>query len=172
MLEKIPTSSGLLFASFLYRSDLHSEEELRAFWEAQFGESFFYSPEFNPLTKYYNKEMGENLSRFFIVPKKPFKRDQLLLTKLESLNWEKNWAIDSKRMVNIDIGFISPENFILATTKNYSHRIYLGEDIFADLTYYFHEGKFQTLPWTYPDYVDEKKIELFTWLRSFLLAQR
>ena len=74
-------------------------------------------------------------------------------------------------MVNVDIGFLSAENFILATTKNYAHRIYLGQNIFADLTYQCLDGSFRSLPWTYPDFQDEKKIEFLTWCRSFLLMQ-
>jgi hypothetical protein len=67
------------------------------------------------------------------------------------------------------VGFLSLENFILATTKNYSHRVFLGQGIFADLTYQFHNGALETFPWTYPDYLDEKKREFFTWARSYLL---
>lgn len=74
-------------------------------------------------------------------------------------------------MVNADIGFLSLENFILATTKNFSHRVFLGQSIFGDLTYYFHLGELQTFPWTYPDYVDEEKKNFFTWGRGFLLQK-
>lgn len=172
MLETIRTSKALLFGSFLYRKDLFEVDKLKAVWEKEYGDSFFYSPEFNPLIKYYTKEMGENLGRFFLVTTQPIDRDLFVPAKLKAMEWEKAWAQNTKRMVNVDIGCLSAENFILATTKNYSHRIYLSNDIFADLTYYFHEGKFQTLSWTYPDYVDEKKIEFITWLRSYLLAQR
>ncbi len=63
----------------------------------------------------------------------------------------------------------SLENFVLATTKNYSHRPYLGQNIFADLTYHFHQGQFEFLPWTYPDYRDPKKVEFLSWARSYLL---
>lgn len=72
-------------------------------------------------------------------------------------------------MVNIDIGFLTLENFVLATTKNYSHRIFIGQNIFADLTYHFHQGEFRSLPWTYPDYLDDQKKDFIKWGRSFLL---
>jgi hypothetical protein len=173
MLNLIPASSGLLFASFLYRRDLFTEEKLKAHWEKIFGESFLFVPEFNPLANYYAKEMGEaeKLSRFFVATAQTFPREALLSAKLLSLDWEREWAQGSKRMVNVDIGFISLENFLLATTKNYSHRIYLGQNIFADLTYQFVQGEFQSLPWTYPDYIDPKKIEFIHWLRGFLLQK-
>ena len=47
------------------------------------------------------------------------------------------------------------ERFVLATGKNYSHRIYIGDGIYADLTLIFQKGAYQSLPWTYPDYQDE-----------------
>lgn len=169
MLTTTVASQGLLFASFLYRSDLFTEEEMKKFWHEQFGESFSYVPEHNPLNDYYSREMGSDLSRIFFLTSSTFPREFLLSTKLQSLIWEKNWARDGKRMVNVDIGFLCLENFLLATTKNYSHRIYLGQNIFTDLTYYFHQGELQSLPWTYPDFVDPKKMDFLTWGRSFLL---
>jgi hypothetical protein len=169
MLNTEQASQGLLFASFLYRKDLFSDEELTKFWEGMFGPSFGLIPVTNPLSNYYAKEMGEPLARKFFVTSKTFPREFLLSTKLQSMIWERNWADQNNRRVNVDIGFLTPENFILATTKNYSHRIYLGQNIFADLTYHFHQGAFQTLPWTYPDYLDEEKIQFFTWTRSYLL---
>lgn len=172
MLETETPSQGLLFASFLYRSDLFSEEEITEFWEKHYNQSFGLCPALNPLAQYYSREMGEPLSRKFFVTSSSCSRETLLSAKLQSLEWEKNWAQDNKRRVNVDIGFLSLENFLLATTKNYSHRVYLGQNIFADLTYYFHEGKFQTLPWTYPDYLDEEKKQFFTWCRSYLLQIR
>jgi hypothetical protein len=172
MLYPSLASKGLIFGSFLYRKDLHSIEKLTDFWEARFGQSFSFTPESNPLMKYYSGEMGENLSRFFLVTTKSFPREFLLSTKLQALGWEKDWADNDKRMVNVDIGFLTPENFILSTTKNFSHRVYLGQNIFADLTYYFHLGQFQDLPWTYPDYLDQQKKAFLSWCRSFLLQEK
>lgn len=169
MLTPEIASPGLLFASFLFRSDLHTLEELRSFWETRFGKSFSFIPELNPLTQYYSKEIGDPLSRIFFLTSQSFNRDFLLEVKLQSLKWEHHWARDQKRMVNVDIGFLSLENFILATTKNYSHRVYIGQNIFADLTYYYHQGAFQSFDWTYPDFVDPTKKEFLEWGRSFLL---
>ena len=36
--------------------------------------------------------------------------------------------------------------------KNFAHRIYIGNHIYADLTLLFQKGAFQSLPWTYPDH--------------------
>jgi hypothetical protein len=56
--------------------------------------------------------------------------------------------------VNIDPGYLLFERFVLASGKNFSHRIYIGRQIYADLTLVFRKGAFETLPWTYPDYAD------------------
>lgn len=173
MLNPTPSSPGLLFTSVLYRSDLFSQEDLKSHWEKLFGESFLFIPAFNPLAGYYAKEMGDEtlLQRFFLASTQTFPRELLLSTKLLSLDWERVWAKEGKRMVNVDVGFLSLENFLLATTKNYSHRIFIGQNMYADLTYQFVQGEFQTLPWTYPDYADSQKIEFFNWLRGYLLQK-
>jgi hypothetical protein len=169
MLNTSVPTQGLLFGSFLFRHDLHSKEGLTSFWESQFGKSFSLVPKNNPLANYYSKEMGENLSRIFFLSSTTFPREFLVSSKLQALGWENNWAIDGKRMVNVDTGFLSLENFLLATTKNYSHRVYLGQNIFADLTYQFHQGELQAFNWTYPDYLDDQKKDFFLWGRTFLL---
>jgi hypothetical protein len=67
--------------------------------------------------------------------------------------------------VNIDPGYLLLERFVLATGKNYAHRIYIGQNIYADLTLTYAKGGFQTLPWTYPDYASPE-------IRDFLLQVR
>jgi hypothetical protein len=173
MLELEQPTDGLLFFGILFRSDLFSEEVFTQKLEALYGKLITQTPEFNPLAQYYAKEMGEAslLKRVFFVTTAPFPREFLLTTKLLSLVWEREWAVDQKRMVNVDVGLISPENFLLATTKNYAHRVFLGQNIFADLTYQCIEGRYQTLPWTYPDFKDTPKVDFFTWCRSYLLMQ-
>lgn len=171
MIQTQVPSNGLLFASFLFRDDLFKIQDFKSLWESQFGEGFSYIPKLNPLNEYYKKEMEGELSRVFFVTTLTYPREFLLSTKLLAIEWERKWSENDKRRVNIDIGFLSLENFLLATTKNYSHRIFLGQNIFSDLTYYFHQGELRTLPWTYPDYLDEDKREFFLWMRSVLLQK-
>ena len=172
MLTTENPSEGLLFASFLYRSDLFTDKDFQTLWEDHFGQSFSLLPKVNPLNSYYEKEMGTHLSRIFFLTSKTFPREFLLASKLQAINWEKGWAPTEQRRVNVDIGFLSAENFLLATTKNYSHRVYIGQNIFADLTYHFHKGAIEALPWTYPDYLDQEKKDFFNWGRSYLLQSR
>jgi len=56
-------------------------------------------------------------------------------------------------------------NFILATGKDFSHRIYLGDGIYGDLTLLYCSKTFIPLQWTYPDYASDEVIELLNGLR-------
>jgi hypothetical protein len=168
MLNTESPSPGLIFGGFLFRADRFDSCFFRTFWEDRYGTSLSFEPTFNPLISYYSKEMGEPLSRVFFLTTKKFPREFLLATKLEAITWEQNWSSEGKRMVNVDIGLLSLENFILATTKNYSHRIFIGQNIFADLTYQFQNKSFHYLPWTYPDFIDQEKMEFFLRGRSNL----
>jgi hypothetical protein len=73
--------------------------------------------------------------------------------------------------VNIDPGYIALAHLILATGKGYTHRPYLREGIYADLTLAFRDRSFKPLPWTYPDYSDEKMVELFNRVRDKYVIQ-
>jgi len=168
MLKVGNPSPGLIFFSILYQPEL--ENILNRFHDL-FGELICFYPKVNPLIEYYSKEMGNQLNRVFFVTTKSFNREFLLTTKLLAQKWEMEFAIADKRRINIDVGFISLENFILATTKNYSHRVFIGQNIYADLTYQFKNGVYVPLPWCYPDYQDEEKINFLNWCRSFLLMQ-
>jgi hypothetical protein len=163
---------GFLVFSALYRSDIHTSSSLSDLIQGTFGNFANLSPRFNPLKDYYSKEMGESelLNRTIYCCLTPFPRDYLLSTKLLALEWERKSSQMECRTVNVDVGFLTLENFILATTKNFSHRVYLGHNIFADLTYQFTQGRLTPLPWCYPDYQDPEKIEFFTWCRGLLLS--
>jgi hypothetical protein len=103
-------------------------------------------------TDYYTDEMGRGLTRIFCVFNGLYQREFLVDAKLISYELEKEHAQDSRRVVNIDPGIVSLENFILSTFKNYYHRIYLGKGVYGEVTRYYMKNAFRELPWTYPDY--------------------
>jgi hypothetical protein len=117
-------------------------------------------------TRYYEKEMGWPLYRRFISFLSLITPEAIADIKLITNEIEKEHLDKEKRKINIDPGYITLERLVLATGKNYSHRIYLGKGIYADLTLIFHDGTFKPLSWTYPDYAEEKVISLFNRLRS------
>jgi hypothetical protein len=123
-------------------------------------------------TDYYEREMGGNLSRIFILFEPLFQRDMLPDIKLKTNDIELALALKGKRMVNIDPGYISLENIILATTKGYAHRIYVGNGIYGDLTLTFSAGTYRPLGWTYPDYGSKEVISLLNRWRESLKGRR
>jgi hypothetical protein len=73
--------------------------------------------------------------------------------------------------VNLDPGYLTRERLVLATGKNYTHRIYLGGGIFGDLTLTYSRGGFKPLPWSYPDYSRGDLPELLSRMRRKYLWQ-
>ena len=96
-------------------------------------------------TRYYEDEMGSPLFRRWATFKDLVPQDRLADIKHQALELEERWTVDKKRRLNIDPGLLTAERLVLATGKNYSHRIYLGKGIFGDLTLIFYQGSFSAL---------------------------
>ncbi len=122
-------------------------------------------------TDYYCAEMGENLVRLFMSMETLIKPEILPDIKLATNDIEDRSASDKRRQINIDPGYISKAHLILATGKGYAHRPYLRDGIYADLTLIYQGKKFRPLPWTYPDYAEEKQISMFSKIRAKYLSQ-
>lgn len=135
--------------------------------EEDFGPTDWTSP---PLlftrTKYYAREMGWPLHRRFVSFRDLLRPDLLVEVKMKTNSLEARYLRDGKRRINIDPGYLSLERCVLATGKNYTHRIYLSSGIYADLTLLFRRGGFIPLPWTYPDYADPATLSLFNSIRE------
>lgn len=166
----IEATHGVLFASVIFNRSRLDAKDLVEFWNSRYEVCELFYPKFNPSLDYYSKEMGSDLSRLLIVAKNKCDREALLAEKKWAYEMELSLsAPDGKRTVNIDPGIILPEQLLLATTKPYSHRIYIGKNIWLELTYIFRDKSYRALEWTYPDYADEEKIVFFNRMRSKLL---
>jgi hypothetical protein len=126
-------------------------------------------------TDYYSEETGENILRQFVSIDKLIDPGSLPQIKHRTNTLEQELAaklnIDLPRPVNLDPGIIEPSKLILATTKNYSHRIYIGQKMYAEVTLIFDKGSWQPLPYTYPDYKQQSYHDFFTKVRTRLLQQ-
>jgi hypothetical protein len=122
-------------------------------------------------TRYYEKEMGISLIRLFVAFKRLIEPERLPGIKLWTNELEKQFAMEDHRRVNIDPGYITAERLVLATGKNFTHRIYLGQGIYADLTLLFQQKSFHAMPWTFPDYADPKIIAFLNTVRREYLIQ-
>jgi hypothetical protein len=117
-------------------------------------------------TRYYEPEMGWPLFRRMLVFKPLIRQDALARVKLTTNAIEQDFQQNGNRRVNIDPGYLLAERFVLATGKNFAHRIYIGRNIYADLTLTYKSGSFQTLPWTYPDYAESSMLTFLEQVRS------
>ena len=140
-----------------------------------FGEMDFISERFPfNFTDYYAREMGEPLFRHFVT----FKSLISMAVLPDIKGWtngleEGHVRPDGNRRINIDPGYLCLAHIVLATTKGYSHRPYLREGIYADLTLIYRDRSFQPLEWTYPDYRQKEVIGFFNQIRKrFLEDQR
>jgi len=156
-----------LFTSLIASEDTvfnRSLEDLRLV----FGEIDFISERFPfDFTDYYTEEMGSPLFRHFITFERLISIPLLPEIKQTTNRLEeKHSAPNGKRRVNIDPGYLSLVHAILATTKGYTHRPYLRDGIYADLTLVYQNKTFQPLEWTYPDYRQDQIILLFNRFRK------
>jgi hypothetical protein len=122
-------------------------------------------------TDYYRKEFGDPLIRRLVAFHRLIRPDSLPDIKLWTNSLECRLSEQERRKVNIDPGYIAKAHLILATGKGYSHRPYLREGIYADLTLVYRDKAFQTLPWTYPDYAGEEMIGMLTRIREQYIFQ-
>jgi len=111
-------------------------------------------------TDYYEAEMGKGLLRKFFAWCELRDLDGLHRVKLESNAIEKRIAGMSSagvvRGVNIDPGYICHSKLVLFTTKDFAHRVYISDGIFAEVTLEWRAGGFRPQPWTFPDYRSER----------------
>lgn len=117
-------------------------------------------------TSYYEEEIGCALKRKFVSFKQLADPEGILEVKLRTNELEGRFALGGKRRINIDPGYLDLSKLVLFSTKDYSHRMYLGRGVFGEVTLYFKEGKFHPWPWTYPDYRTAEYAEVFDSIRK------
>ena len=122
-------------------------------------------------TTYYEAEYGSGLVRRIWALEQLVAPEALAAIKLRTNELEQGWAVDGRRRVNLDSGYVSMSKLVLATTKNYDHRIYLGSGIYAEVTLHYRSGAFRPWPWTYPDYASSEYCELFAQIRRLYVSQ-
>jgi len=122
-------------------------------------------------TTYYEREFGSNLERRFLSFERLIDPGRLAETKLLTNALEEQLGEPGRRGINLDPGYIAEAKLVLATTKNYDHRVYIGRGIYAEVTLVYREKDFRPCPWTYPDYRSEEYLEVFRAVRRIYVAQ-
>jgi len=138
----------------------------------KFGEIDFESP-LLPFTHtdYYQKEFGSDLTRSFLSFRRLIKPENLPEIKIYTNKIEARLSKAGKRQINIDPGYLTLAKLVLATTKDYKHRIYLNQGIWAEVTLFYQNGTFAAWSWTYPDYQTETYLQIFNQIRKIYARQ-
>ena len=119
-------------------------------------------------TRFYEGEMGSSLSKCFAASARLIHPGALAGLKNATNGLERQWMADGLRRVNLDPGYVAPSKLVVASAKDFSHRIYVGQGIYADLQLQFRQGRFWPHPWTFPDYRTEEALAFFKTVRDEL----
>ncbi len=106
-------------------------------------------------TRYYNRTMGSPITRRFLGFESLIEPSSIAGIKMATNEMESMLALEWRqvpRPANLDPGYIEESKLVLASTKNFYHRICLSRGIYAEVTLHFERGAWRTLPWTFPDY--------------------
>ena len=125
-------------------------------------------------TDYYQAEMGDVIDRILFSFERLIEADQLPEIKRQTNRLEEELVSlyePVSRPVNLDPGYVEQAKVILASTKNFYHRIYLGAGIFGEVTMHFKNNTYQFFPWTYPDYQSKDYQEFFFKMRHIYRGQ-
>lgn len=122
-------------------------------------------------TTYYEDDMGGNLLRSFVSFANFVDPANLAQIKIQTNEIENKLSLNApKRRVNIDPGYITAAKLVLATTKNFAHRIYIGQGIYAEITLNFRKDGLKSFEWTYPDYRSGKYDAFFIKIRQHYMT--
>jgi hypothetical protein len=125
-------------------------------------------------THYYDEEMGTPIFRRFFSFAELIDPSEISSIKIKTNDLESAFAGRSSgkpRPVNLDPGYLEQSKIVLASTKNYFHRILISGGIYAEVTLHFEEGDWRSFPWTFPDYKSGCYYEYFSSLRDLYRNQ-
>ena len=126
---------------------------------------------------YYRDEMGTDLRRRFIFFERLIDPGDLSRIKRRTIQLEEELspmaASTSRRTINLDPGYVTEAKVVLATTKDFPHRIYIGEGIYAESTLHYskNSGTYLAVDHTYPDFRSPYCRDLFNRARDKLRAK-
>jgi hypothetical protein len=125
-------------------------------------------------THYYDKAMGSPIYRYFLSFAELIEPSALADAKVKTNDVESVFAREDRtlqRPINLDPGYLEQSKIVLASAKNYYHRILMSGGIYAEVTLHFQEGAWRSLPWTFPDYKTDQYHRFFLSLRELYRRQ-
>jgi len=121
-------------------------------------------------TDYYRDEMGPAVWRRFAAFAGLAAPGGLAAMKVAANRLEEELAAARatglRRPVNLDPGYLEQAKIVLASTKNFAHRVYLADGIWGEVTLQWRDRHWEALPWTFPDYRTPVYQAFFTELRD------
>lgn len=162
----------VIYFCALLRAPSVSQAEVETALEARFGPILLRSSDL-PFTQttYYEREMGTELMRTYLGFAPLRNMGDLAAMKHATNQLETHWAVGDRRLVNIDPGYLDHAKVVLATTKDYSHRLYIGGGMYAEVTLQYRNKSYQPWEWTYPDYRQPVVLYFFNQLRDMYKTQ-
>ena len=158
----------IVFIGILY-SDKTILDKVLPLLQDKFGKILFQSNIRSwEYSDHYNKELGSQIYRNFIFFDEVIDPSTLADIKLLTNSIEAIYSRNGKRDINLDPGYITLAKVVLASTKNYSHRIYIGKGIYAELALLYKNHQFIAMPYTYNDYKDQTNLIMFMKIRNLL----
>ncbi len=166
--------------------DISLFDELKKKLKEDFGPIDLESPiwEWNH-TDYYSKEMGDGLKRQFVFFQDLISPESISEIKLKTIALEKQYLNPpisplnkggikggcliakggqrgvGRRRINLDPGYLDSAKIVLVSTKDFSHRIYLGNGIYGEVTLIYSGNAYQVLPYTFPDFRTQEYQDVF-----------
>lgn len=128
--------------------------------------------DFEKYTLYYNEEMGAGIVGKLLSFERLIHPSMLSMIKVKTNEIEEKFSIDGNRRFNLDPGYIHHMQFVLATTKMWPHRIYIGNGIYAEPTLMFINGRWKDYDFTYPNYKEDIYKEELSKIRKLYLEKR
>ncbi len=160
------------FVAILY-SDADLLEKAIGVLQEKFGRIDYRSPAFEfKVTDYYEAEMGEPIYRKFVSFEKLINPGELAAIKIATNQLEDELAVDGRRKVNLDPGYMDFHKVILASAKYNSQKIYLDHGIYADPTLWYEKGEFKPYPLSFPDFKAGVYNQTFLHIRGLFKAHR
>ena len=126
-------------------------------------------------THYYDQEIGTHIIRQFVCLDRLIHPGDLAQIKHQTNALEQDMAqalaYATPRPINLDPGYVEPSKLVLASTKNFSHRIYIGKNMYAEVTLIVDKGQWSALRYTFPDYRQSDYFGFFEQVRQRLRSQ-
>lgn len=119
-------------------------------------------------TTYYAEEMGEGLRKVFVGFRGVIEPGRLPEMKRRTIDLEARWSEDGNRRVNLDPGYVTQAKVVMASAKDFAHRVFIGDGIYGDVQLQYKDNEFRIQPWTFPDYRSETVLSFFHAVRDSL----